>query len=48
VNPEIVKPVMGPGAVGAVAECHEQSQEHVGGDGADGDEADVCGEVQDC
>ena len=46
VNPEIIKPVMRPGAVGAVTEGHEQSQEEVQGDGADGGEADVGGKIQ--
>jgi len=38
---------MRPRAVGAVAEGHEQSEEHVEGDGADGREADVGRKVQD-
>jgi hypothetical protein len=36
---------MWPRAVGAVAEGHEQREEHVEGDGADGGEADVSGTV---
>src|SRR2546429_1928521 len=39
--------MMRPRAVGAVAEGHEQSEEHVEGDGADGREADVGRKVQD-
>ena len=41
VKPEIVEAMMRPRAVGAIAEGHEQSEEHVEGDGADGGEADV-------
>lgn len=47
VKPEIVESVMRPGAVGAIAESHEQAEEKVEGDGADGGEADVSGEIQD-
>src|SRR6266576_791296 len=47
VRAEIVESMMRPRAVGAIAEGHEQSEEHVEGDGADGGEADVCGEMQD-
>jgi hypothetical protein len=47
VKAEIIESVMWPGAVGAVAEGHEQTQEHVQGDGADSEEADVCRKIQD-
>jgi hypothetical protein len=47
VNAEIIEAVMGPGSVRAVAEGHEQAQEHVQGDGSDGGEAGVGGEVED-
>jgi hypothetical protein len=39
---------MGPGAVRAIAEGHEQSQEHVYCDGADRGEAGIGGKIQDC
>src|SRR5882724_2135197 len=39
---------MRPRAMGAVAEGHKQSQEHIRGDSADGGETDVGGEVQNC
>ena len=41
VKAEIIEPMMRPRAVGAVAEGHEQAEEHVEGDGAYSGEADV-------
>ena len=48
VKAEVVEAVMRPGTMGAVAEGHEQAQEHIQGDEADGGEAGVGGEVQNC
>ena len=47
VKAKIIEAAMRPLADGAVAENHERAEEHVEGDGADGGEADVGGEVED-
>ena len=47
VEAEIVEAVMRPVADGAVAEGHHDAEEHVDGDGGDGGEADVGGEIED-
>ncbi len=46
VKAEIVEAAMRPAADGAVAEGHEDAEEDVDGDGADGGEADVGGEIE--
>jgi len=46
VEAEVVEAAMGPGALGAVAENHERAEEHVDRDGADGNEAEIGGEVE--
>ncbi len=38
---------MGPVANGAVAKDHQNAEEHVNGDGADGDKPEIGGEVED-
>ena len=46
VEAEIVEAAMRPVAHGAVAEGHHDPEKHVDGDGADSDEADVGGEIE--
>ena len=46
VKAEIVEAAMRPVADGAVAEGHEDAEENVDSDGADGGEADVGGEIE--
>src|SRR5258705_3131158 len=47
VDAEIIEAVMRPGAMRAVAEGHQQAQQHGQGDGADSGEAYVSREVED-
>lgn len=44
---EIIETAMGPVAYRAVTEDHQHAEEHVDGDGADSDETEIGGEVED-
>lgn len=46
VEAEVIEAAMRPGPDGTVPEDHERAEEHVDGDGADGDEADIGAEVE--
>lgn len=48
VQRKIIEAAMRPAADGAVAENHQHAEKHVDGDSADGDKAEIGGEIEEC